>query len=520
MPQNTATARPFRSTLVPLTTFALGTHMLCEMSQAQLSFTLQEYYPTISDVTSVRIAPLSDDALADVAVLQEYGLLSYLENVGQGRLQKVGLWTGVGDDPLGLISFDVNNNALFDLVWTEGNGRVQTLYQRRRLSDSYALSASVPSYSADTIKVDVDRDGAEDVAVLRTRRLSGGYGGLHILQNRQGVLTPVSSLVLTRNYCPSFAPGDFDQDGDMDLLTVEADVYQSYYNEYKVNDSQIAIYLNDGRGVFSPGPTTSLYLGRNGSLLVERVAAGDTDNDGDIDAVISLRQTEEGAPSHVLAMEYRGLDSPFEISQQLYPSTNARVVELFDLDLDGDLDLLLSGHVESHGDIAVYTNNGHGTFEWSLDVSTGVGGANCIDIGDVNADGLPDLLIGGRYGFAVAVNTMNWLGPYLESDPLIPGEEVTFQITEAPPGGTAELYYSLAGYRPSAGMVRLGGMVVELAEPAIRIGRAVIGERGSAEWASRIPEDAKSVPVYLQAYARLGQRIVKTPCILTRVRRK
>ncbi|CAN0054467.1 unnamed protein product, partial [Ectocarpus fasciculatus] len=71
---------------------------------------------------------------------------------------------------------------------------------------------------------------------------------------------------------------------------------------------------------------------------------------------------------------------------------DAVVVLAADLDSDGDLDLLVGSYWEDW--VRWYENeDGKGTFSEAVNVASGYGGGASIDVGDLNGDGTPDVVV-------------------------------------------------------------------------------------------------------------------------------
>jgi len=169
-------------------------------------------------------------------------------------------------------------------------------------------------------------------------------------------LFAVSTGVTTPGAASAAAAGDFDRDGDLDVLVTSR------------LGSGTQILLGDGLGGFVA----------NGFVAGEAydVAVGDLDGDGDLDHVIAA-----GAGARIALGNGLGgfgaygapIGSGFTIS-----------VALGDFDCDGDLDLIL-GNGNTGAD-RVYRNNGAGVFT-STGQALGTGTTTALAVGDVDGDG-------------------------------------------------------------------------------------------------------------------------------------
>ncbi len=163
-------------------------------------------------------------------------------------------------------------------------------------------------------------------------------------------------------------PADVDNDGDLDLL------HRTTYVGAKTK-----LFLNDGAGFFTPG---AVFAG-------ERVAfAEDLNQDGDVDLVHSYSGFRLGLGGGAF-----GASQPFGITT--YPWDR---VELADFDHDGDLDYCAidrTNGAPTAGDPVMFTNDGFAGFTASTPLAYGEYFSNetrRVFAVDANADGLVDVV--------------------------------------------------------------------------------------------------------------------------------
>jgi len=327
-----------------------------------------------------------------------------------GRFRDVAAEVGVDDLDLagGVIAEDFDGDGLLDLVTSTSDPRGGLRFYRGRsgmaFEDATERSRLAEQLGGlDCIATDHDGDGDVDVYVLRGAWLfDEGCIRNSLLENDgHGVFRDVTHDVgLAEPAYPSQAAcwGDFDADGDLDLYVV---------NESRVEigppvgDFPAQLYRNDG-GRFTD---VAAAAGVTNDRYAKGVAAGDFDNDGDLDLYVSNVGRNR-------LYRNRG-DGTFEdIAEELgvvEPAGRSFATWFFDFDNDGWLDLFVAGFEMTIADLGadrlgrphagvlsrLYRNAG-GHFE---DVSERVGlthpylpmGAN---FGDFDDDGYLDLYLG------------------------------------------------------------------------------------------------------------------------------
>lgn len=132
--------------------------------------------------------------------------------------------------------------------------------------------------------------------------------------------------------------GDFDDDGDLDIL--------------KGNDRDASLLLNEGHGAFARETRIPTELPLPGFQV-----ADDLDGDGDLDAAFSGYH-----PNRDLRVALNGGAGSFVLAPIISFPGGVSFLASIDVDADGDKDLVLNIFVEDSGTLAVMFNDGLGGF--------------------------------------------------------------------------------------------------------------------------------------------------------------
>jgi len=179
--------------------------------------------------------------------------------------------------------------------------------------------------------------------------------------------------------------GDYDQDGDQDLLAMGAIVS---------GDQKTVLYNNQG-GSFTE-VSTPFVNAQNGTCEFF-----DFDNDNDLDVIIS--GFSSSPTSGAVTRTYENVDGTYQevflgIQNAFFTS-----IKFFDLDKDGDDDLLLTGWIDgaNPGKVQFYENQ-LDTFLLDTNITFPPLTFGSVDATDLDHDGNIDLVIAG--------SDSNWVG--------------------------------------------------------------------------------------------------------------
>jgi hypothetical protein len=198
----------------------------------------------------VRAADLDDDGDLDLYVANDSDANYFYRNDGRGAFQEVGLWSGAALDGrgaaqagMGITVGDATGDGLLDIFVTNFSEDFSTLYK------------------------------------------GDGRGFFEDVSERTGV-GPSTYLSLSWGTTLS----DLDNDGDRDIVVANGHIYPQVdrHPEFEMSYLQRTQLLeNDGTGTFTEA-TLQAGPGFETPRCARGIAAGDYDNDGDLDLLISV----------------------------------------------------------------------------------------------------------------------------------------------------------------------------------------------------------------------------------------
>ncbi|MDI6767022.1 MAG: FG-GAP-like repeat-containing protein [Bacteroidota bacterium] len=262
---------------------------------------------------------------------------------------------------------DYDNDGDLDILLTGttyGSGPVSKIYQNTGTAFTEVFAGSLTgTYLSSATWGDYDNDG--DLDILLTGTTYGSNRLAKVYQNTGSTgFIEVFAGNLTGVYYSSTAWGDYDIDGDLDILLT------GYTGTGSSGISKI--YQNTGDGF------TEVYAGSLTGVCEGSVALGDYDNDGDLDILLTGQNGEPPPPPPLLnsttqdVLLTEATDGNDRVSK-IYQNTGSGFTEMFagsltgvyrssvawgDYDNDGDLDILLCGITPSGPVLKIYQNDG------------------------------------------------------------------------------------------------------------------------------------------------------------------
>lgn len=323
-----------------------------------LGHPIEEFGPGFKARVKAKQTPPIGANFADVT--QEIGLGDL-----NGKRSKILLADYDNDSDLDLYTTPADSNAEPNLFRNEGG--------------KFVSAATVGSRGDAAAFADIDKDGDPDLY------LSGDAGVVLFRNDGTDNFTEIMDFGNTRSDQDSqqqdrkvILSVDYDHDGDLDLFTT---------------DDQVEMYRNNGDGVLSDvGDQTFIPSERPST---RDAALGDFDDDGDIDLLIVNDGKGCTLYTNLRQGKMQAMTDEIGISQ----NHAFTAVAAGDYDNDGDIDLFIA----TDGKIPhqLYRNRGDGTFapdvrsfETALNAAKGMGGLDSHFL-DYDNDGFLDLWLIG-----------------------------------------------------------------------------------------------------------------------------
>ncbi|MEE9442183.1 MAG: FG-GAP-like repeat-containing protein [candidate division Zixibacteria bacterium] len=264
------------------------------------------------------------------------------------------------DDWPDILSFTEDKEVGFTYLNTGYGNFVDAQIQEFSTADGfngYAASAA-----------DIDNDG--DLDVFYGAKLFRNDGNFAFAD-----ITEEAGLLNIPFTCRA-AFGDVDNDGDMDIFM------------NRQNRAPSLLFINDGTGHFLESSYYKSSLGYFPTAV--GVSFGDVDNDGDLDMYTCAGYSD---PNKLFINDGNGYFTDNTGPSGTSCTNYSRGSEFVDIDLDGDLDLIVANENRS---AQLFANDGSGIFTDITDacgIDDGLAKAGAAVVGDYDNDGDMDIFI-------------------------------------------------------------------------------------------------------------------------------
>ena len=242
------------------------------------------------------------------------------------------------------------------------------------------LSGGIAPYVRSVFASDLNGDDAPDLVWAPD---APPYPYVYALNNGNGTFGAIHERTIATCGTGKATTADADNDGDQDVLV------PNNRGGPGCDDATVRVALNNGDGTFQPD------YGVTVSPLPEMAIGADVTGDGTTDLVSSSTQVSvargTGGGAFAPPVDY-----------------DARGTELTRRDLDGDGDLDVATSDLSTSTAYVLRNNGSGVFSqvtpYPGEDIPGLANDFAIDVGDIDGDGVLDLVVANPSGNNVGVH--------------------------------------------------------------------------------------------------------------------
>lgn len=408
-------------------------------------------YPTgaESDPTSVAVADL-DGSGRSAVILPGSGSLAILQGQPNGTLSAPTYISGI--DAYALATGDVNGDSRIDIVAVSSANplTVTTLINQGSGNFGKASSGATVngSFPLQAVLANMYGSGKPDL-VVSVVSPNGGYA-IYLLKNDgtgafgspQVIATPQGPTV------PSFSVADFNGDGRPDLI------YTTSNSLAGINE--VHLLLNQGNGSFSDALAPGIQGANSASAYVGYLIASDFNLDGCPDVALQIA----GDVPLTLQVYLSNCNGTFkQVSNSVIgplgtPSFYTLVTG--DFDHDGLPDLAGIDAGIGSPQVLLLWGDGQGNFT-SQQVNGPVGSATYrgVSTGDINGDGLPDILVpdtSGGISVVLGHTDRNFFSP----STLTPNNVGLMSVGDVNGDGIPDLFFAGAVPGSIAGTTFLG----------------------------------------------------------------
>ena len=296
--------------------------------------------PSVHKVRSAQLGDIDGDGDLDLVSIEDpdfassIGYYSVRRNTGGSFANPVTV-SMPNDVYTDFSLYDMDGDSDLDLVARDTNGLV---IGQNDGTGTFTTRGSIAQAGMRAFAVgDVDSDGDLDVLFFNSVNSTVGVGLNNGLGTNFTAGTPVA--VALNAFTQVLRLNDVDNDGDLDLLLLSADLNSAAYS--------VVVRLNNGAGVMSGGNTLPV------AAQPQDFATADIDGDGDID-LLALHNT--GSAANTVSSWLNNGAGTFVAGTIVAASSFYNLLALADIDNDGDADLVSGGQ---QSEVAIRRNGGN-----------------------------------------------------------------------------------------------------------------------------------------------------------------
>jgi FG-GAP-like repeat len=338
-------------------------------------------FATPGNGVAVAITDLNRDGVSDIVAVSSTPASYVSVWIGRGgRVFAFSQSTASGNWASSMAVRDVNHDGYLDVLVSNESDNLVTILLGSGDGKfyTYATRQVDAGIRPDALTVqDLDGDGIQDLILAS----SGQDGVLLMRGNGDGTFGPsFPPKYAMGGYVQGVATGDLNADGRPDLVAADGDA--------------VSVLLSTGNGRFGARTDYSTLS------LSKGVALGDLNGDGKLDAVVACYDYSPTLTAYL----GRG-DGTFGARTDFGGEEYPAAVALGDFNNDGKLDLVTANNFQGSYTSSVQFGNGDGTFGAPIPIPSGYE-ASAVATGDLNRDGVPDLLFADQGGQTATV----WYG--------------------------------------------------------------------------------------------------------------
>jgi FG-GAP-like repeat/Bacterial Ig-like domain (group 3) len=260
---------------------------------------------------------------------------------------------------------------------------------KEQLDFSKAMTTAVGIDVTHFAVADLNGDGKPDLVVVTGCEQFAGCVNV-LLGNGDGSFSSPTSYDTGGAGATFVTIADVNGDGKPDLIVSNNCESVDQHGDC-IGTGEVGVLLGNGDGTFQPAAIYS-----SGGYSSYSLALGDLNGDGHLDVVVtnvcSTGGQNCGDVKGSVGVLLGNGDGTFQSAATYIVGYATYSVAISDLRNDGRLDLVVAGYCFC--DFNVLLGNGDGTFQGAVGYNTGGGGEPVsVAVGDLNADGKPDLVV-------------------------------------------------------------------------------------------------------------------------------